>query len=128
VKARLAGQERLVLGKQSLLVIGTLIVLGGLVLASMGGHKIIRNLPLSEEAAMEEAKSALLDRQGVSGEQGVGSYGGRVEVEIWKSARGTMNELRREKRVKGSVFLVSGIASVIWGLTVLYASRSTPKT
>jgi hypothetical protein len=116
------------LGKQTLLAIGTLIVLGGLVLASMGGHKIIQNLPLSEEATMEEAKSALLDRQGVSDERSDQSYGGRVEVEIWKSARGTMNEVRREKRVKGSVFLVSGIASVIWGFTVLYASRSTPKT
>jgi len=116
------------LGKQTLLAIGTLIVLGGLVLASIGGHKIIQNLPLSEERAIEEMKRALLDRSGIQDEQSDESFGGRVEVETWKSARGTMNEVRSEKRVKGAVFLVSGIVSVIWGFTVLYASRSTPKS
>jgi hypothetical protein len=116
------------LGKETLLAIGTLIVLGGLVLASIGGYEIIQNLPLSEERAVQEMKGALLDRSGTQDEPSEESFGGRVEVEIWKSARGTMNEVRREKRVKGSVFLVSGIASVIWGFTVLYASRSTPKS
>jgi hypothetical protein len=116
------------LGKDILLAIGTLIVLGGLVLASIGGHKIIQNLPLSEERAVEEAKNALMDRRGISDEQRDHSFGVRAEVEIWKSARGTMNEVRREQRVKGAVFLFSGIVSVIWGITVLYASRSTPKS
>ena len=127
-KTRLAGQERLALGKQTLLVIGALIVLGGLVLASIGGYEIIQNLPLSEKRTVEEMKRALLDRSGIQDEQSDESFGGRVEVEIWKSARGTMNDVRREKRVKGTVFLFSGIASVIWGFTVLYASRSTPKS
>jgi hypothetical protein len=115
------------LGKDILQAIGTLIVLGGLVLASMGGHKIIQNLPLSEERAVEEAERALMDRRGVSDERGGDSFGGRAEVEIWKSARGTMNEVRREQRFKGAVFLLSGIVSVIWGATVLHVSRSTSK-
>jgi hypothetical protein len=116
------------LGKETLLAIGTLIVLGGLVLASMGGHKIIQNLPLSEERAIEEMRRSLLDPSGIQNEQGEESFGRRVEVETWKSARGTMNAVRRDKRVKGTIFLVSGIASVIWGFTVLYASRSTPRS
>jgi len=116
------------LGKDILLAIGTLIVLGGLVLASIGGQKILQNLPLSEKRAVEEARSALMDRRGISDEQRDDSFGGRAEVEIWMSARGTMNEVRREERVKGAVFLFSGIVSVIWGITVLYASRSTPKS
>jgi len=116
------------LGKDLLLAIGTLIVLGGLVLASIGGHKILRNLPLSEERAVEEAKSALTDRRGTSDVQSDDSFGGRAEVELWKSARGTMNEVRGEQRVKGAVFLFSGIVCVIWGITVLYASKSTPKS
>ena len=118
----------MLLDKQTLLAIGTLIVLGGLTLATIGGNEIIRNLPLSEERAVEEATRALLDRQGILDERSKESLGKRVEVEIWKSARGTMNEVRREKRLKGSVFLVSGIASVIWGIVVLHASRSTPKS
>ena len=116
------------MGKQTLLVIGTLIVVGGLVLASIGGRKIIQNLPLSEERAAVEAKRALQDRQKISDERRDESFGRRVEVEIWKSALGTMNEVRREKRFKGALFLVSGIASVIWGSTLLYASRNTPKS
>jgi hypothetical protein len=116
------------LGKETLLAIGTVIVLGGLVLASIGGYKIIQNLPLSEERAVEEMKRALLERSEIQDEQSDESFGGRVEVEIWKSARGTINDVRRETRVKGTVFLFSGIASVIWGSTVLYASRSTPKS
>ena len=88
----------------------------------------MQNLPLSEERAVEQAKKALLDRGGTSDERRDDSFGRRAEVEIWKSARGTMNEVRKEQRVKGTVFLLSGIVSVIWGATVLYASRSTPKS
>ncbi len=51
---------------------------------------------------------------------------GNVEFQVWKSALQVTKGVRTEERSEGSVFLVSGIISVIWGMTMLYYSRSTP--
>jgi hypothetical protein len=113
--------------RTTLLVIGSLILAGGLLLASIGGHKVMTNLPVSEETALKEANRELPDSQGEDAQPGGRSTGESVEVEIWKSVQEAVNEVRKSKRTEGIVFIISGIASALWGLAILYNSRSTPK-
>ncbi len=112
--------------KQVLQIIGTVLLLAGLVFGSIGAHRIATNLPISDENSLAEARRAVLPEKGDTTSQGGESLRGNVEFQVWKSALQVTNGVRTEERSEGSVFLVSGIISVIWGMTMLYYSRSTP--
>lgn len=112
--------------KQTFLATGTLVLVAGLVLVSTGAHKIITHLPLSEERTLHEAAGSLRFHQGTAEGSREESARGSVEVEIWKSARVMINEIREAKRAEGVGFLLAGLILVVWGGTLLYSSRNTP--
>ncbi len=105
---------------------GTLVLVIGLAFVSTGMHKIITHLPLSEERALEEAEDSLQFREGASEALRKESAQRSVEVEIWKSARDMINEIRATKRAEGVGFLLTGLILVVWGGLLLYHSRSSP--
>jgi len=113
-------------GRRILTLLGSLILAAGLVLAAIGGHKIVTNLPLSEERVVEEARRALFGQQQASENPSDPSSGESVELEIWKSALEMMSEVSKAKRTEGIAFLLSGVIAILWGLTILYNSKSTP--
>jgi hypothetical protein len=113
-------------GKQTFLATGMLILVVGLAFVSTGAHKIITHLPMSEERAIEEAEGSLPLRQGASEPLREESARRSAEVEIWKSARGMINEIRAAERAEGVGFLLAGLILVVWGGLLLYNSRSTP--
>ena len=100
--------------------------LAGFALGSIGTYSICTNLPVSETKALEEAKRAMLAEEGSTGSPGGESMRRNVELHVWTSAFEVANVDRKERRGEGLVFLVSGIISLIWGITVLYNSTSTP--
>ena len=113
--------------KQTLKIAGTLILLAGLVAGSIGGYRIAANLPVSYEMTPAGVEGVVFsaDRSAVA--QRGESLRGDVEIQVRKSAIRSANKERKEKRSDGSVWLVSGIIAVIWGVTILYNSRSTPE-
>ncbi len=109
--------------KQALQIIGTVLLIAGLVFGSIGAHRIATNLPISDEEALAESRRAVLSEEGDTTSQRGKSLRGNVEFQVWESALQVTNRVRTEQRSEGSVFLVFGIISVIWGMTLLYNSR-----
>jgi hypothetical protein len=89
-------------------------------------HRIATNLPISDEEVLAEARRAVLSERGGTASRRGESLPGNVEFQVWKSALQVTNSVRTEERSEGSIFLVSGIILVIWGLTMVYNSRLTP--
>ncbi len=112
--------------KQTLQIVGTVILIAGLVLGSIGAHRIVTNLPISDEEGLAEASRVLRTQKGAAARQEGESLRRSLEFQVWKSALQVTNKVRKEERVEGTVFLVSGIISLIWAITVLYNSSSTP--
>jgi hypothetical protein len=112
--------------KRAFQIVGTVMLVAGLVACSIGAHGIATNLPVSDEQALSEAKRAVFAEKGATATRRGESLQGNVEFQVWKSALQATNKIRKEKRSEGSVFLVSGIIAVIWGVTMLYNSRTTP--
>lgn len=109
--------------KKTLQIIGTVLLIAGLVFGSIGAHRISTNLPISDEEVLAEARTAVLSGKGVTVSQRGESLRGNVEFQVWKSALQVMNRVRTEERAEGLVFLVSGIILVIWGMTLIHNSR-----
>ncbi len=109
--------------KQTLQIIGTVILIAGLVFGSIGAHRIATNLPISDEEVLAEARRAVLSEKGATANQRGESLRGNIEFQVWKSALQVTNRVRTEKRSEGSVFLVSASILVIWGMTMVYNSR-----
>lgn len=105
---------------------GLLVLSSGLALSFVGGKKIVRNLPVSEETVVEEAKRALLGQQQTQQNQAGPSIGDSIEIQIWRSALEMRNEARKARRAEGIAFLLSGMVAILWGITILYNSRLTP--
>ena len=100
-------------------------MIAGLVCGAIGAHRIATNLPISAEEALAEARRAVLPEKGATTSQRGKSLRGNVEFQVWESALQVTNGIRTEQRFAGSVFLVLGIISVIWGMTMIYNSRAT---
>ena len=83
---------------------GVLILAGGLVLSLMGGHKIVANLPISEEEVGQEARRALLGQEKTSEDPSDPSLGESVKLPIWKSALEMTSQLRNTQRTEGVPF------------------------
>jgi len=114
------------MNKQTLQLVGTVLLVAGLALGSIGTHRIVTNLPISDDEALAEARrSVLTDEEPAANRRGE-SLQGNVELQVWKSAIQHTNKARTEKRVEGAVFLVLGFIAFIWGMTIIYNSRSTP--
>ena len=112
--------------KKTLEIIGNVLLIAGLVFGSIGVHRIATNLPISDEEVLAEARRAVLSEKGSTASQMDESFRGNIEFQVWKSALQVTNKVRTEKRSEGSVFLVSGIILVIWGMIMVYNSRLTP--
>jgi hypothetical protein len=112
--------------KKTLQTIGAVLLIAGLVLGSTGAHRIATNLSISDEEVLSEARRAVVPEKGGTGSQGAESLGGNVEFQVWKSALQVTNKVRKEERMDGLVFLVSGIILVIWGIIMVYNGRLTP--
>lgn len=112
--------------KQALQIVGSVLLIAGLVFGSIGVHKIATNLPISDEEALAESRRAVLPEKGDKASQRGNSLRGKVEFQVWESALQVENTNRTEKRSEGSVFLVLGIISVIWGMALLHNSRGIP--
>jgi hypothetical protein len=112
--------------KRTLQITGTVLLIAGLVFGSIGTYRIAMNLPISDEEVLAEAKEAALSEKGAAASQKGESLPGNVEFQVWKSALEVTNRVRTEERSEGSVFLVSGVILVIWGMTMVYNSRLTP--
>jgi len=109
--------------KQTLQTIGTVVLISGLVFASLGAYRIASNLPISEEEALAEARRAVLSGKGATASQRSASLRGNVEFQVWESALQVTNSLRTKERSAGLVYLLSGFILVIWGMTMVYNSR-----
>ena len=81
------------MGRRILMLMGFLILAAGLGLAAIGGHKILTNLPMSEERVVEEARRVLIGQQQTSENPPDPSAGESVELQIWKSALEMMSEV-----------------------------------
>jgi hypothetical protein len=106
--------------------LGLLILAFGIVLAFVGGQKIARNFPVSEETVLEEARRALSGQQQGSEIPPGPSVDDSVEIQIWMSALEMRNEARTASRTEGIVFFLTGVIAILWGITILYNSRSSP--
>ena len=113
--------------KQTLKIAGTLILLAGIVAGSIGGYRIAANLPVSDEMTPTREEGVVFPSERTAAAQRSESLRGDVEIQVRKSAIQSANKERKEKRSEGSVWLVSGIIALIWGVTILYYSRSTPE-
>lgn len=111
--------------KQALQILGTVILIAGLLGGSIGAHRIATNLPISDEEALAEARRAVLREEGATMNQWGRSLRGNVEFQVWESALQVTNRVRKEKRSAGLVFLVFGIISAIWGMNMIYNGRAT---
>jgi hypothetical protein len=109
--------------KKTLQIIGTVLLIAGLVFGSIGAYRISTNLPIPDEEVLAEARTALLSGTGGTASQRGESSLGNVEFQVWKSALQVTNRVRREERAEGLVFLVSGIILVIGGMTMIHNSR-----
>ncbi len=110
--------------KQTFQIAGSLLLIAGLVLGSVGTFRIFTNLPLSDERALEEARRAVLTEEGITESPGRKSLREDIELHVWTCALKMTNKDRKETRDRGVVLLVSGIFSVIWGTAALYTSSS----
>ena len=111
--------------RQALQILGTVILIAGLMCGSIGAHRIATNLSISDEEALAEARRAVLPEKGATASQRGKSLRGNVEFQVWASALQVTNRVRKEKRSAGLVFLVFGIISVIWGMNMIYNGRAT---
>jgi len=98
-------------------------LIAGLVLGSLGAHRIATNLPISDEEVLAEAGRAVLSGKEATASQKGEALRGNVEFQVWKSALQVTNTVRTEERSEGSVFLLSGFILAIWGMTMVYNSR-----
>lgn len=89
--------------KRTFLATGALILLAGLVLISIGAHKIVSNLPLSQERTLREAEAALWLHQGGAEEPREALEGGSVEVQIWLRTGDDQQSTSSEKSGGGGV-------------------------
>jgi hypothetical protein len=101
------------------------ILIAGVVLGAVGAHRIAMNLPLSHEQTLAEAKRAVSDRERETESRRSESLQGNVEFQVWQSVLQVTSKVRREKRLEGSIFLLSGVIALIWGVALLYTGRST---
>lgn len=111
--------------KQTLNTLGTLILVAGLAVCSVGAYKIVTNLPVSDADAMQGPDGALSARD-PGDAPGHASLQRDVELQVRKSALKIRNKDRSEKRGEGIGWLVSGMIVLIWGATMLLNSRDTP--
>ena len=112
--------------KQALQIVGTVLLIAGLAFGSIGAHMIVTNLPISDEEALAESRRAVLPEKGDTASQRGESLRGKVEFQVWESALQVENRNRTDKRSEGSVFLLLGIISFIWGIALLHSSRGDP--
>jgi len=108
---------------QALQIIGTVLLIAGLVFGSIGAHRIATNLPISDKEALAETRRAVTQVAGDTTSQRGKSLRGNVEFQVWESALQVENKVRTEQRTEGSVFLVLGIISGIWAGALLHNSR-----
>jgi hypothetical protein len=108
--------------RTTLQVVGILILLAGLALASLGAYRIYRNQPLSEENALPRRRTALTE-EGDGRSRRNEPAPQDVELQVWKSTLEMTNASRKEKRAEGATFLLAGTIGILWGLTALYSGR-----
>lgn len=109
--------------KLTLQIIGTVLLIAGLLFGSIGAYRIATNLPISDEEVLAQARRSVLSKEGATASQRGESLRGNVEFQVWKSALQVTNRVRTEERSEGSILLLSGIILVIWGMTMVYNSR-----
>ena len=90
-------------------------------------YRICTNLPLSDEKVWEEATEAVLQKEGIRKNPRRESLQEKVELDVWTSALKMTNRAREKNRGEGAVWFFSGILSLLWGITVLFYGRRTPK-
>ncbi len=112
---------------RTLQITGTLLLLAGLAIGSVGAYRFCTNLPLSDEKVLQEARKAVPQKEGTREGPRQQVLREKVELDVWTSALKMTNKRRKEIRDEAVVFLVSGLLSVMWGIAVLYNGRTASK-
>jgi hypothetical protein len=113
--------------KQTLQIVGSVILIAGLTVGSIGTYWIVKNLPISDAEALRVSRGALSAIEGLSEDPEQATLQDNVELQVWQSALTMTNKDRKERRDEGAMWLLSGIIAVIWGVTVLQYSRTALK-
>lgn len=111
--------------KQTLQIVGSVILIAGLTVGSIGTYRIVKNLPISDAEALRVSRGALSALEGLSEDPGQATLQEKVELQVWQSALKMTNKDRKERRDEGAIWLLSGIIAVIWGAAVLHYIRTT---
>ena len=113
--------------KRTLKIVGTVILIAGIAVGSIGTHGIVMNLPISEAEAWKTSRGGFTATKDRPEDSKHATLQEDVELQVRRSALQMTNEDRRERRDEGAIWLLSGIIAVIWGAAVLQFSRSTSK-